>query len=512
MKHKAAYLSGILLLITAILVGYRVIYLHYPLFPTANVKAWRIAAELYFQPESIGRPVSVSIALPQNRSDQSVIDERFISGDMVINLVMAREGRVGQWSGVIAKEEEYVGYEATVVIRQRPGEEVPHSPPVALLPTEVSPSEQGMLNYLAANFLPRPVDQKIKAVAGIARGQWVGPPPANEELAAWNAFRKKFGSPRSLMYLSLAAGLPARDSTGLILAEGVVSTPVQWLEIWTGKRWEGLEPETGNPYPRDENLLVLATGGLAVANVGGGRLRDVRWTLSRQIVSPWRMHLEPSLHANHFLNRWSLFSLPPEFQNTFRIILLVPIGALMICFLRNVIGFPTFGIFMPVLMALAFRSTGLIYGLAIFAGVVFIGYLVRSRINNLRLLLVPRLAAILTLVVICFLILSLIGNKLGLRNMMAVGLLPFVILTMTIERFYVLIEESGVKEALLTASGSAAVAILTYGVLQLEGLQLLFFVYPELLLAVAAFQIILGRYTGYRLSEYIRFRAFKEHS
>ncbi|MFA6414326.1 MAG: 7TM domain-containing protein, partial [Syntrophales bacterium] len=190
--------------------------------------------------------------------------------------------------------------------------------------------------------------------------------------------------------------------------------------------------------------------------------------------------------------------------------LLVPIGALMICFLRNVIGFPTFGIFMPVLMALAFRSTGLFYGLAIFAGVVFIGYLVRSRINDLRLLLVPRLAAILTLVVICFLILSLIGNKWGLRNMMAVGLLPFVILTMTIERFYVLIEESGVKEALITAAGSAAVAILTYGVLQLEGLQLLFFVYPELLLAVAAFQIMLGRYTGYRLSEYIRFRAFKE--
>ncbi len=512
MKHKAAYLSGILLLITAILVGYRVIYLHYPLFPSAKVKAWRIAAALDFQPESTGEPVSVRIALPQNRSDQSVIDERFISGDMGINLVTEQEVRFGQWSGVIDKKEESVGYEATVVIRQRPGEAAPHSPPAAPLPAAVSASERGMLNYLAAALLPRPIDKRIRALAGIARGQWEGPPPAREKLVEWAAFREKFGPSRSLMYLSRAAGLPARDSSGLILAEGVVSTPVQWLEIWTGKGWEGLEPETGNPFPRDETLLVLASEGLPVVNVIGGQLRDVRWTLSRQIVSPWRMHLEPALHANYFLNRWSLFSLPPDFQNTFRIILLVPIGALMICFLRNVIGFPTFGIFMPVLMALAFRSTGLFYGLAIFAGVVFIGYLVRSRINDLRLLLVPRLAAILTLVVICFLILSLIGNKLGLRNMMAVGLLPFVILTMTIERFYVLIEESGVKEALITASGSAAVAILTYGVLQLEGLQLIFFVYPEYLLAVAAFQIMLGRYTGYRLSEYIRFRAFKERS
>jgi hypothetical protein len=441
-----------------------------------------------------------------------VIDERFISGDMEINIITEREGRVGQWKGVISKKEDYAGYEATIVIGHRPGDAYTPSPPAATLPATLSDQERALLNYLAANFLAPPGESKIRALGGIAKGQWRWPPPAREKLAAWAAFREKFGPARSLVYLSQAAGLPAREITGLILAEGVTANPVRRLEIWTGSHWEDLDPEAGNTYPRDEKLLVLASGELAVTDVGGGQLRDVRWTLSRQIVSPWRMHLEPALHAKHFLNRWSLFSLPPGFQDTFRIILLVPIGALMICFLRNVIGFPTFGIFMPVLMALAFRSTGLFYGLAIFAGVVFIGYLARSRINDLRLLLVPRLAAILTLVVICFLILSLIGNKLGLRNMMAVGLLPFVILTMTIERFYVLIEESGVKEALITAAGSAAVAILTYGVLQLEGLQLIFFVYPELLLAVAAFQVMLGRYTGYRLSEYIRFRAFRERS
>jgi hypothetical protein len=42
----------------------------------------------------------------------------------------------------------------------------------------------------------------------------------------------------------------------------------------------------------------------------------------------------------------------------------VPLGALIICVLRNIIGLPTFGIFMPVLMALAFRNTGLLYGIA----------------------------------------------------------------------------------------------------------------------------------------------------
>jgi len=181
----------------------------------------------------------------------------------------------------------------------------------------------------------------------------------------------------------------------------------------------------------------------------------------------------------------------------------------MISVLRNFIGFPTFGIFMPVLMALAFRSTGLVYGLSIFAGVVLIGFMVRGWIDNLRLLLVPRLSVILTLVIVFFTGVALVGSRIGIRQFMAVGLLPFVILTMTIERFFIITEEAGGREALRTAAGSAAMASSAYFILHLEPLQLIFFVFPELLLAVTGLQILIGRYTGYRLSEFFRFRKLR---
>jgi len=90
---------------------------------------------------------------------------------------------------------------------------------------------------------------------------------------------------------------------------------------------------------------------------------------------------------------------------------------------------------------------------------------------------------------------------------MAVGLLPFVILTMVIERFYLLVEESGVRQGIETALGSAAVSVIAYGIISWESLQMTFFLYPELLAAVAALQVLLGRYTGYRLSELFRFRS-----
>ena len=207
--------------------------------------------------------------------------------------------------------------------------------------------------------------------------------------------------------------------------------------------------EKGEIYQKPAPLLPLTTGGLPVVRVLHGELSEIRWTLSQQVINQWRMHFERIMRSNRFLDRWSLFRLPEEFQRTFRILILVPIGALMICLLRNMVGFPTFGIFMPVLMALAFRNTGLLYGLGIFAGVVFIGYVVRRWINKLRLLLVPRLSVILTLVIIFFTVFALIGNKVGLRELMAVGLLPFVILTMTIERFFVITEEAGAREGTL---------------------------------------------------------------
>ena len=290
---------------------------------------------------------------------------------------------------------------------------------------------------------------------------------------------------------------------------GVHTRTAQWIEVLTGRTWTNLNPETGEIYPEKAPLLPLAVGGLPAVAVTGAEVSDIRWALSRQVVSQWKLLYERITRSAHFLDRWSLLQLPPEFQGTFRILLLVPIGTLIIAVLRNVVGLPTFGIFMPMLIALAFRSTGPLYGIAIFCGVLAVGFAVRSFLDRLHLLLVPRLSVILTLVIACFTVLALVGNKWGVRELMAVGLIPFVILTMTIERFFIIIEESGSREALITAAGSIAVSIVTYGIIGWETLQMTFFVYPELILSVAALQILLGRYTGYRLSELFRFRKFE---
>src|SRR3546814_6745238 len=111
--------------------------------------------------------------------------------------------------------------------------------------------------------------------------------------------------------------------------------------------------------------------------------------------------------------------------------------------LRNIIGIKSVGTFMPVLIALAFRDTGVIAGVILFVVVIGAGLVARFYLERLRLLLVPRLTAILILVVLLMALVSVLSNRLGIEVGLSVSLFPMVIMAMTIERMSVAWDERG---------------------------------------------------------------------
>jgi hypothetical protein len=68
-------------------------------------------------------------------------------------------------------------------------------------------------------------------------------------------------------------------------------------------------------------------------------------------------------------------------------------------------------------------------------------------------------------------------------------------------------DENGPREALQQATGSVIVSALTFLLMNVPQLEHVLFVFPELLLVVLAATLLLGRYSGYRLTELRRFRA-----
>jgi hypothetical protein len=169
----------------------------------------------------------------------------------------------------------------------------------------------------------------------------------------------------------------------------------------------------------------------------------------------------------------------------------------------------TFGTFMPVLVALAFRETLLVWGIVLFVVIVSLGLLIRFYLERLRLLLVPRLTVVLTVVVLLMAGISVLSHRLGIQPGLSIALFPMVIISMTIERMSIVWEERGASEAMQEGVGSLVVAAVAYVVMGIGALAHLVFVFPELLLLVVAASLLAGRYTGYRLLELRRFKALK---
>ena len=202
----------------------------------------------------------------------------------------------------------------------------------------------------------------------------------------------------------------------------------------------------------------------------------------------------------------AMASLPLEVQQVYRVLLVVPLGVLLLVVLRNVIGLKSFGTFMPVLIALAFRETQLLWGIVLFTVIVAIGLAIRLWMERLRLLVVPRLAAVLIIVVGAMAGLSVLSAQLGLAGGLSVALFPMVILTMTVERMSVIWDERGPRDAMQQGVGSLVVATACYLLISHPMTEHLFFQFPELLMVVLAAVLLLGRYSGYRLTELYRFK------
>ncbi|HIG45607.1 MAG TPA: hypothetical protein EYQ20_03985, partial [candidate division Zixibacteria bacterium] len=82
---------------------------------------------------------------------------------------------------------------------------------------------------------------------------------------------------------------------------------------------------------------------------------------------------------------WDSFGKAQISLNLLRIVLLLPVGVLIVIFFRNIVGFTTFGTFHPALIAVAFRDSGLLWGVLLYTGVLAAGMLLRVALDRIQL-------------------------------------------------------------------------------------------------------------------------------
>jgi hypothetical protein len=134
-----------------------------------------------------------------------------------------------------------------------------------------------------------------------------------------------------------------------------------------------------------------------------------------------------------------------------------------------------------------------------------VGWGIRHLLDRFHLLQVPRVGAMLTLIVLFLIAMIVVASRYGVQTTQYVALFPLVILTNLVERFWTVEAEDSTAASFRTLLGTFAVALLITLALSPPPVGTWMFRYPETLGVVLALQLLLGRYTGYRLIELYRF-------
>ena len=503
-RTQIGMVAGLLIACGLGLTLYKSITLGLPLLPRQYQDVWTIESVISFEPGE--GEVEVLLSLPADDNGWITLNENYSTSGFDFTVLNHDAGRHAHWTRSSVEGPTTLHYKAQVY--QINDYVLPDMPPqLTPLAQDTERPESAMLQYVGE------LREKSSGAAEFTS-------------LLLQAFFSRESSQQARFILSESdesrldvvidlltlADIPAHRIRGVQLHDGRKRQTLRSLiEVHDGDQWVPFDPYTAlSEVPAD--FYVWSRGDQPILSVVGGRNSSQKFALVKNRI-PLRTVVSMEEKSEQFaLLDFSIYALPVEQQGIFRGLLLIPVAALVVVFMRIVVGISTSGTFMPILIALAFIQTTLLVGLPIFLLVISIGLWMRSYLSHLNLLLVSRVAAVVIVVILIMASIAVTSAKLGMDQALTVTFFPTIILAWTIERMSILWEEEGGHEVFVQGGGSLLVAILAYLTMSNSVVEHLTFNFPELLFAILGLILLLGKYTGYRLSELYRFRHMKRLS
>jgi len=236
--------------------------------------------------------------------------------------------------------------------------------------------------------------------------------------------------------------------------------------------------------------------------------------------------------ASRRLNIWNFMTYFVNFlvesgipDNTIVLILMLPIIATVVVFMRQVVGMNTFGMYTPLIICLTFLILGLKFGMLTLVTALIVGMATRFVLKKVRLLFMPKLAIVMIMITLSLFALLIIGTifKLFDSEFFSLAIFPMLILGSITEKFTSIQSEAGFWKTLWLTMQTVIIAVVAYiavggqfdiGIVnfQWDFLRNIMRHYPEIIFLFLIINIILGKWTGLRLVEIIRFREVFQHN
>lgn len=299
--------------------------------------------------------------------------------------------------------------------------------------------------------------------------------------------------------------IPVRIARGIKLEEGQTVKPDLMLEAYVNGAWWLYNPQTGKQGLPD-NFLVFQRGEDSLLDVSGGTDSSIKFSIQKSITSSMKLaSRRAKLSKDEGLFSYSVYNLPVAQQNTLKWLSVFPIGILIVVLMRNIVGIQTMGTFTPMLISMSLVKTGFLTGLACFIAIILLGLGIRFLMSKFNLLLVPRISAVVIFVILIIHALTIIGYNFDIKIAQASVFFPIIITAWIIERASITWEEDGPINASKELINSLIVGIIVYFVIANDFIRHIMFAFNELNIVILVIVMLLGTYTGYRLTELKRF-------
>ncbi len=300
--------------------------------------------------------------------------------------------------------------------------------------------------------------------------------------------------------------IPNRTVRGIKLEEErVASTPDLMLEAYMGDKWKIYDIKTGEKgVPK--NFVVFKRGGESLVDIEGGENSSIKFSVLKSVTPSFVLASHRAkLASDNSWFKYSIYSLPLLEQNILKWLMIFPLGILVVVVLRNVVGLQTMGTFTPMLLAFALIKAGFWAGLMTFGVIVTIGLFIRYLLSHCNLLLVPRIASVVICVILIMQMMTICGYQFDLNMAQSAAFFPIIIMAWIIERASITWEEDGAYNAIREIIFSVITAIVIYFIVSFEYIRHIMFAFNEINLVILFAVMLLGTYTGYRLTELRRF-------
>jgi len=207
------------------------------------------------------------------------------------------------------------------------------------------------------------------------------------------------------------------------------------------------------------------------------------------------------LSFNNFFKhaiRRAIFSGVPA--NTIVLLLLLPLLAALIAAARHFIGIAGFGIFTPAMISVAFLATGITSGIVIFLVTLLVASFARVVLKKFKVHYLPRMA-----ILLWFICLGIFFMTFAFPG---ASIFPILFMILLVENFIEVQTGRSMREAVGMTAETLLIALSGYFLMNWRLLQAFVLLNPEVsVFGVFLFNLIVGRYTGFRLLEYYRFKA-----